>query len=49
VIKIKHKSYFKDEKTDLSYFENWVTQLEKYNGRQYERYEIETSLAKTHV
>jgi esterase/lipase len=49
VIKIKHKSYFKDEKIDLSYFENWVTQLEKYNGRQYERYEIETSLGKTHV
>jgi pimeloyl-ACP methyl ester carboxylesterase len=46
---IKSKSCFKDEKTDFAYFENWVTQLEKYNGRQYERYEIATSLGKTHV
>lgn len=46
---IKSKSFFKDEKTDLNYFENWVTQLEKNNERKYERYEIETSLGKTHV
>lgn len=46
---IKSKSYFKDEKTDKGYFENWVTQLEKNNGRQYERYVIETSVGKTHV
>lgn len=48
-MEIKSKSYFKDEKADKSYFENWVTQLEKNNGRQYERYVIETSLGKTHV
>lgn len=48
-MEIKSKSHFKEEKTDLGYFENWVTQLEKNNGRQYERYEIETSLGKTHV
>ncbi|MDZ4712932.1 MAG: alpha/beta hydrolase, partial [bacterium] len=48
-MKIKNKSYFKDEKKDLNYFENWVKQLEKNNNRQYERYEIETSLGKTHV
>lgn len=48
-MKIISKSYFKDEKSDLSYFENWVNQLEKYNGRSYERYEIETSLGKTIV
>ena len=48
-MKIKSKSYFKDEKRDLNYFENWVKQLEKNNGREYERYEIETSLGKTHV
>ena len=48
-MKIKSKSYFKDEKKDLNYFENWVKQLEKNNNRQYERYEIETSLGKTHV
>lgn len=48
-MKIKSKSYFKDKKKDLNYFENWVLQLEKNNGRQYGRYEIETSLGKTHV
>ena len=48
-MKIKSNSYFKDEKTDLNYFENWVKQLEAINGRQYERFEIETSLGKTHV
>lgn len=46
---IKGKSYFKDEKSDRSYFEHWVSALEQHNGRQYERYEIETSLGKTHV
>lgn len=48
-MKIKNKSYFKNEKTDLIYFENWVRKLEINNGRQYDRYEIETSLGKTHV
>jgi pimeloyl-ACP methyl ester carboxylesterase len=48
-MKIYSKSHFKDEKTDQDYFENWVTQLEHNNGRQYERYEIETSLGKTHI
>jgi pimeloyl-ACP methyl ester carboxylesterase len=48
-MKIYSKSHFKDEKTDRNYFENWVSQLEKNNGRQYERYEIETSLGKTIV
>lgn len=48
-MRIKSKSYFKDEKKDIEYFENWVLQLEKNNGRKYERYEIETSLGKTQV
>ena len=48
-MKIKFKSYFKNEKTDLVYFENWISQLEKNNARHYERYEIETSLGKTSV
>lgn len=48
-MKIHSKSHFKDEKTDRNYFENWVTQLENNNGRQYERYDIETSLGKTIV
>ena len=48
-MKIKNKSFFKDEKTDRSYFEKWVKQLENNNHRQYERYEITTSLGKTNV
>ena len=48
-MKIKNKSYFKNEKTDRSYFEKWVKQLENNNERQYDRYEIETSLGKTNV
>ena len=48
-MKIYSKSHFKDEITDRNYFENWVTQLEKNNGRQYERCEFETSLGKTIV
>jgi len=46
---IHSKSQFKDEKADQNYFENWVSQLQINNGRYYERYEIETSLGKTHV
>lgn len=48
-MKISRKSSFKDEKTDRKYFENWVAQLQISNGRQYERYEIETSLGLTVV
>lgn len=46
---IYSKSHFKDEIADRNYFENWVRQLEENNDRQYERYEIITSLGKTHV
>ncbi len=46
---IKRKSYFKDEKNDFHFLENWVTQLEQLNGRRYERIVIETILGKTHV
>lgn len=48
-MEIKGKSFFKDAKNDLNIFENWVHQLEKHNGRVYERIEITTSLAKTHI
>ena len=48
-MKIFKRSKFKDEKADHAYFENWVGQLEKNNGRKYERYEIQTSLGKTMV
>lgn len=49
IMKIKGRSYFKDPEADLSYFENWVTRLEKHNGRNYERFEVETALGVTHV
>ena len=48
-MKLYNTSKFKDEKADHAYFENWVGQLEKNNGRKYERNEIQTSLGKTVV
>jgi pimeloyl-ACP methyl ester carboxylesterase len=46
-MKIYSKSQFKNEKEDRKYFEGWIIELEKENGRKYERYEIETSLGNT--
>ncbi len=48
-MKIKHRSFFRDELKDRNFFENWVRQLETLNGRTYERYEVPTELGKTHV
>lgn len=48
-MKIKRQSFFKDEKQDFLFLENWVLKLEKANGRLYERIEIETGLGKTQV
>ena len=48
-MRIKSKSYFKNEKVDFAHFEGWVTEVENFNERQYERFEIETSLRKTQV
>ena len=48
-MEIKHKSFFKDEKNDFLFFENWVRKLEKLNNRDYERIQVTTSLGKTHV
>ena len=48
-MKIKSNSHFKDEEADVTFFRNWVKELEKVNGRKYEQYEISTSLGKTHV
>ncbi len=48
-MEIKRKSYFKDEKKDLLYLENWVKNLEKINKREYKKIEINTSLGKTCV
>lgn len=48
-MQIKRKSFFKDEKQDFLFLENWVKKLEKANNREYERIEIDTTLGKTHV
>lgn len=48
-MKIKNKSYFKDDKADFQCFENWIQKLENFNNRKYERFEITTSLGRTHV
>lgn len=48
-MKIHSTSGFKDKKNDLAFFEKWVNQLESANGRKYERFELTTSLGRTHV
>jgi pimeloyl-ACP methyl ester carboxylesterase len=48
-MKVHSKSYFKNELRDHDYFLQWVNQLEKCNGKKYERIEIQTSIGKTHV
>jgi pimeloyl-ACP methyl ester carboxylesterase len=46
---IKNTSYFKNPQQDLLWFENWVSKLASLNNRGYERFEVPTSLGKTHV
>lgn len=48
-MKIKAKSFFKDEIKDKEYFVNWVKELETDNKRVYEKLEITTSLGKTQI
>lgn len=48
-IRIRHRSSFKDELTDKDWFINWVKRLEASNDRQYDQFEIETSLGITKV
>ncbi|MDI1322224.1 MAG: alpha/beta hydrolase [Algoriphagus sp.] len=48
-MKIHSTSGFKDKKNDIAFFEKWINQLESANGRKYERFELTTSLGKTHV
>ncbi|WP_291142198.1 alpha/beta fold hydrolase [Flavobacterium sp. UBA7680] len=48
-MKIKAKSFFKDEIKDKEYFANWVKELETNNKRVYEKLEIATSLGKTQI
>lgn len=48
-MEIKYRSYLKDEAEDKKWFENWVAQLEKINGKNYDSFQIETSLGKTQI
>lgn len=42
-------SYFKDIPADHQWFQEWVSQLEKMNGRRYYKTTIKTSLGKTQI
>lgn len=48
-MEIQYRSYLKDETEDRKWFENWVAQLEKFNGKTYDSFQIETFLGKTQV
>lgn len=48
-MKIKSKSYFKDEINDRQYFLKWVEKLEKTNQRKYQPIEVKTSFGSTQV
>ncbi len=48
-MKINGTSYFKDQKNDVLYFENWVKKLEQSNERMYDRIRIATSLGETNI
>lgn len=46
---IKRTSGFKNPAEDLAWFDQWVQQLEKTNGRTYDRISIQTALGCTQV
>ncbi|MBP7239857.1 MAG: alpha/beta hydrolase [Saprospiraceae bacterium] len=46
---VNHTSFFKSPEKDHAWFNQWVHQLEKSNGRNYERIILDTALGKTHV
>ncbi|MDH7461193.1 alpha/beta fold hydrolase [Chitinophagaceae bacterium 26-R-25] len=48
-MQIKRQSFFKDEKQDFPFLEQWVKKLERVNGREYERLEIDTAIGKSQV
>ncbi len=48
-MEIKRQSSFKAPEKDLIWFENWAKEIEKSNGRTYQRISLQTSLGKTHV
>jgi pimeloyl-ACP methyl ester carboxylesterase len=48
-MELKYNSYFKNEAEDRKWFENWAAQLEKINCKNYDKFQIETSLGKTQI
>ncbi len=48
-MEVKHTSFFKSPEKDHAWFNQWVNDLEKSNGRNYERITLDTTLGKTHV
>ncbi|HEV8512438.1 MAG TPA: alpha/beta hydrolase [Cyclobacteriaceae bacterium] len=48
-MRIAKTSQFKNVEQDKIWFENWVTKLETLNGKQYQRFQLQTALGKTHV
>jgi pimeloyl-ACP methyl ester carboxylesterase len=48
-MEIKYKSYFKNEAEDKKRFADWVAELERLNGKTYEKFQIETCLGKTQI
>ncbi|WP_245565026.1 alpha/beta fold hydrolase [Spirosoma spitsbergense] len=48
-MQLKKKSGFRDQQKAVKWFQQWVSQLESLNGKQYERIELETFLGKTWV
>ena len=48
-MKIKAKSFFRNDLEDKKHFESWVKELEINNDRVYEKIEVVTSLGKTVV
>jgi pimeloyl-ACP methyl ester carboxylesterase len=48
-MEIKRRSFFKDPRQDLAWFDNWVRELENSNKRIYDSIQLDTSLGRTHV
>jgi len=48
-MEIKHTSYFKDVFRDRQWFQDWVIQVERLNGKIYEKITLDTALGKTIV
>jgi pimeloyl-ACP methyl ester carboxylesterase len=48
-MQIKRRSGFINPETDVQWFNDWASRLERLNNKTYSRIEIQTALGKTHV